>query len=674
MKVGTELYGAGKGLFGAPIRGAAAVGASYLGIPYSNAPTKEEWESHAQAAGMNAAGILIGEGLTEGATAVAPKLSPILDGIIKRGKQALPNEIDLRPKSQTLITKGLSPTDKNFQSYVDAGLSELKAAQKEVGTIKDVPTAQRGLDGRWKTYDADIKEMVKPREHQVVPGSAQNMIDRQIAAIPDDWKLHNPTDYNKLVEQLKNAHPHDYTIGELNQVRSDLGKANSAYYGKDIQGQLTMDVGSKAVQMARETAARDLFYKGMDQFGEGAPVRELNSRVGAILHLQDELWDNLNKSVAERRPFVSRTITRPIKTSMGAELKGVDEHLGAAVKRWDKLPQPVKRTLATTTGVQQDLLSTGGPGMFGGPGGAGGAEPGVFSDATRTAEYNRLQRQQELWRGNRPAMAGEGPTGLEPEVLPHGGPGMLSGPHGTEPSAFSSATAAKVFERTQRQRSLWYKGEAQAPTDLPRTQGQLSLERGMAPTVMGLDQTPLGRAASTLAEGEIFDTIDQYAKHNHGYDVETGKSSGPNMAQRVRNGAPKWEDMSPAARRDEFLSTARQDLKNAVKEAGKDQEGYVKSRAENPSDPMAGVYKILYRRMRAGGQIGGKAGMFEGVGTSAEAPKFGDVSKIPEGMTKEELAKDYANRPAAYHAETPDEFIARISKRKVSDLKPPPKR
>lgn len=670
-KIGSEVTGAGKALLGPPARGAIGVGASYAGIPYSNAPTNEEWAAHAKLTGTNAASIAAGEAIAGGVQAL-PKVPPILRGIIDTVKEKIP-EIDLRTKPQTLITRGLTPTDKTFQSYVDAGLSELKASQKEVGTIKDVPTAQRGLDGRWQTYDAKIKEMVKPREHQVVHGSAQEMIDRQIAAIPDDWKLHNPQDYQKLVDQLRKAHPHDYTVGELNQVRSDLGKANSAYYGKDIQGQLTMDVGSKAVQMARETAARDLFYKGMDNFGEGAPVRELNSRVGAILHLQDELWDNLNKSISERRPFVQRNITRPVRTAMGADFKGVDEHLAAAVKRWDKLPQKVQKTLATTTGVQHDLLSTGGPGMFGGPGGAGGAEPGVFSDATRTAEYNRLQRQRELW-GKPPegqgTPAGAGVDNLPGEVLPHGGPGMLSGPQGTEPSAFSHATAEKVFERTQRQRNLWYKGEAQAPTDLPRTQGQLSLERGMAPTVMGLDQTSLGRAAASLNEGELIDVIDHYAKQNAGYDETTGRTSGFTRAQRTTNGAKLWEDMTNAERQHEFLTTVRQDLKNAVKEAGRDQEGYVKGRADNPADPMAGVYKILYRRMREGGQLPGK-GTYMDVGTSRNAPKFGDISKVPGELTKEELTAAYNSRPAAYHAETPEEFIQRISKPKGKPPAPP---
>lgn len=275
---------------------------------------------------------------------------------------------EIRSNSKTLMTRALNPSDKMFQKHVEVGLDELRAAEKTIGEIADIPKAKRGLEVRSRIYNKQIAdEVVKPQATIVVPGSAKVMVDREIAAIPDNIRLTDPDKYTKLVQKIHESHTHDYTIGELNTLRSELAATQSAYYGKDVSGQLTMDAGVRATDIARGQASREQFYSGLDKYGLGGgeAAARLNSRIGSMIHYQDALQDSLNSSVAEQRNLIERAaykvnrLIRPVSSAIG-DTRTVNQNLALAIRRHTGSPQDVKITLEPRikgiTGEQPDLF------------------------------------------------------------------------------------------------------------------------------------------------------------------------------------------------------------------------------------------------------------------------------------------------------------------------------
>lgn len=296
---------------------------------------------------------------------------------------------------ETLTTKALNPSDKFFQKHVGPGLAELKAAQADLGKpITNPETAQAGLNLRTTKYNKDIAKIVGEQNTVVVPGSGAEMARQQIAKIPADLK-NNPVEYEKVVNRINAYHPHDFTIGELNTLRSELGNTQSAYYGKDLSGALTMDAGMRATEIARGRTARALFYKGLDSYGlgGGSEAAAINSRIGSMIHWQDALQDSLNESVKQREPLLSRAgqkIRHPLTTT------GLDNQLATAIERWKTLPEPINTQIGARVkgiaGAQSDLI----PSMRGEP---------LFQNSLDTPsmldleeEYIQRQRQKRLWR------------------------------------------------------------------------------------------------------------------------------------------------------------------------------------------------------------------------------------------------------------------------------------
>lgn len=297
--------------------------------------------------------------LGEDAAASVGSIPKALGEIAKKGWDYFDTKIDPR----STATKGLNPADLKFQRHVGAGLSELNQGKIDLGVKRvDVPTGLKILDHRTDVNNKVINDLVKPQETVKVPGSGTLMRQQQIDAIPDDIK-HNPTEYQKVVDKVSAYHPEDYTIGELNKLRSELGATQSSFYGKDTSGALTMDAGTRAIDIARGNSARSMFYHAMDNYGLGGGVEaaETNSRIGSIIHMKDALEAKMNTSMAEKGSNLQTNVVRPFRrTVMRAELKGVDEHLDAAVKAWDKTPVPVGKWLENrvkgTVGAQSDLL------------------------------------------------------------------------------------------------------------------------------------------------------------------------------------------------------------------------------------------------------------------------------------------------------------------------------
>ncbi|MGH7184509.1 MAG: hypothetical protein ACREJN_21395 [Nitrospiraceae bacterium] len=429
----------------------------------------------------------IGKAVGEGAVyALAPEMTeapeaaghvqPFMDAIAKKAGEV---SKDLTTQPATLATRGLQPSDLKFQKHVDAGLKEMKASEAKVGTIKDVPKALKGLESRTTHYNDQIAKLVQPQETVVVPGSATQMIASQINAIPEDIRLHDPDKYSALVNQIHMAHPNDYTIGELNSLRSGLGATQSSFYGKDTSGQLTMDAGVRAMDIARGQASRNLFYHALDNYGLGGgeSAAEINSRIGSIIHMKDALEHNLNKSKSERLPLVQREVVRPFRRATGGALKGVDEHVAAAVRKTKELPAPVDMRIGKRvegiTGTPQDLIP-----MDRNPNNL--LQPPRRTSSTIRPETYQTQIDAERLRRSAPPST----TAGEQQPL-----NVFPSPLGTEQfqnsrSMFEQTTPEEEYLTQIARQKLWSAGGS-----VPKVGTQYSLERGMAPTVMGVDQS-----------------------------------------------------------------------------------------------------------------------------------------------------------------------------------------
>lgn len=397
----------------------------------------------------------------------------------------------LKRSSQTLLTRGLNPSDKFFQEHIEQGLSELKDAERTMGPIRNVKKAQAGLDRQSQTYNTQIKEqIVNPQASVTVPGSRDAMVQAQVEAIPEDVRLHDIGKYNRLVEKI-GQRAGDYTIGELNTLRSELGNRDSLYYGKDLSGQLTMDASDRAIEIARGNAARRLFYHSLDNapgaLGGGEAAAEINSRIGSIIHMKDALLPNVNPSVAQVQPVGARVLHKVGQLSSPAGLrqiaKGtkrtVDQDLALAVNRWRGLPEPVKINLEPRVtgiaGTQEGLPFV--------PENIGGINIGPKGEyLTPEAEYLQLQRQRKLWKSAQP-IPEPGQQGI-PFVPPDIG-GEQLGAKGTYPSA------EQEFRQIQQQRQLWREGQ---PRPTPGQMDLLTTEHGggatAPPKLFGINQTP----------------------------------------------------------------------------------------------------------------------------------------------------------------------------------------
>jgi hypothetical protein len=307
-------------------------------------------------------GQVVGRGLTAAFEGLDPSTKALFDRLNSR----------LFRSSETLATRGLGPSDKTFQQHLPIALSELKEAEKVLGPAKNVPQFLRATKRQFGVNSAGIDEIVAPQRNIVTPLTVgRRLRGAQLAAIPKDIK---PAARDRLVNDIIERTPLRPKIGWLNQIRSETAATQSPFYGKDLSGQLTMEAGQRAVDIARGRASRELFYESLDKYGYGGgdAARTLNSRNGALIHFEDALRANANKSVATREPLPARVAyrvgqaMRPGKTLEGfakGENRTVDQDLVTALRRWDKTPDPVSTKIeppvTTVKGKAQELIPSG---------------------------------------------------------------------------------------------------------------------------------------------------------------------------------------------------------------------------------------------------------------------------------------------------------------------------
>lgn len=303
--------------------------------------------------------------LGEGATyAVAPKLIGETAGYVKghpifdMAKDYVNTKVKgMQTPTAALVTRALNPSDRAFQRHFETGMSELKQAEFPLGELKTLEDYQKAVKVRTSINNGMIDQIVKPQADITYPGSAKMMQDYQMSKIPEDIR-NNPRKYATAVRDIKAYHPQDFTLGELNRLRSELSATQSPFYGKDLSGQLTMDAGARATDIARGEVVRKMFYEGLDKYGLGGgqAAATINGRIGSLIHFSDALMDKANTAVAQGGNVASRfkRMTEKV-TSPSGKGSTINEDLALAMKRWDKPPAPIEVQLREPMGPSRLL-------------------------------------------------------------------------------------------------------------------------------------------------------------------------------------------------------------------------------------------------------------------------------------------------------------------------------
>jgi hypothetical protein len=385
MIIGSTIGGAGGTVLGTPIGGIAgaatggAAGASIGESLYelgqhaglfndSPAPQTPSEAASRQTGALVEGGVQGGVGAGTAALAQAHAEHPLIPALRAKAQELIGRygPSNLFRSAPNLMMRGLTPTDPDILNHLETALTEMKAAPFPV---RNTATALQALESRTTENNRLIDVITAPQSKIKVPGSAAAMAKVQAEAIPEDIRLNDPDKYEQLLKKAQ-TRTSDYTIGELNALRKELNATQSPYYGKDLAGQLTMDAGTRAIDVARGRAARSLFYEGLDNYGLGGgdSAREINSRIGSIIHMQDAIRPRVNKAyiqsgrtVVENAERTIGNILSPVRALRNAgQSPGVDEDIATAMQRWNRLPKPVQIRLearpGTVRGDQMDLL------------------------------------------------------------------------------------------------------------------------------------------------------------------------------------------------------------------------------------------------------------------------------------------------------------------------------
>lgn len=386
-------------------------------------------------------------------------------GSVKEGLQQF-----FQRTPQSIMTESFGMSDPTFQSHIEGGLDELKQGASAMGrNIQTVEGGRKALGIQRNRINAMISQIVNPQRNMIVPGSYQALVDSQMAAIPTDIK---PKAYDALVASIKETNGgKDLTIGQLNSMRSDLSATQSSFYGKDPSGQLTMDAGQRAVDIARGNTSRQLFYDSLDQhgLGGGQAARQLNGRIGDIIHTDDALFAAQNKSIAQQKSPAGE-MYQAVKQYFRPSKRTVDQALSTAVGRWRGMPKPVsigiEKPVSTLIGEQQDLMPTGAP-----------LEEPLLAPPPGTSRDIGKSIYQVQQRAGQAARAAPPPTVAGQQLPVQGFPGPLGQIQGLGPKG-TYLTPEQEYLQNLSQRGLWQAG---APT--PPPPGQMEMFPGGPPTL-----------------------------------------------------------------------------------------------------------------------------------------------------------------------------------------------
>jgi hypothetical protein len=308
---------------------------------------------------------------------------PAIAGGVEAARSVLPKIQDihpldfahdvLKPKDPVVtMMRATGTADPQAQTFYPKAMDELKQWEADTGkTVKDVPSARRAIDDRIQSYNQISDQYTKPQENIVVPGARAGEAAARIAAIPEEIRLKNPARYQSLVDKINEAAKEpEYTIGELNSLRQELGAKNKAY-GKDLSGRIEANLSQKAMDAASERYVRAKFY---DALQGGSDIQDLKSRIGAMIQLEDDLFPRVNRAAIQSGSSFPARVSEGIGHTMrpGKYLENtgsgitasIDSDIASALRRHQGRPSaippnPTWQLPAAPSNVESGITVTG---------------------------------------------------------------------------------------------------------------------------------------------------------------------------------------------------------------------------------------------------------------------------------------------------------------------------
>ncbi len=354
----------------------AQIGQHLAGSPEAPQSGTEAFTRHAMVGLGGAAGEAIPAlAATHAATPIVKPAVQAARGVISRATQSVPEALGIQPETifrspQTLMTRGLNPSDLEFQKNIPIAMNELKAAERHIGPLTSMGKVNQAAEIASRENERVAKMIILPQKDVVVPGSASVLKQAQIRAIPDTVQLTDPAAYDKLVAGIIKGTDKDLTIGELNRVTVSGNKLLSPSYGKTAIDQLTADERiATALKKAQNDAARKLMYEGVDSVGLGGgdSLKTVKERTGAILHFKDALDAKANAMVAQKTPMAVEgvsTIRRgigqmnPLRSEFRASMEKppIEQDVLTALRRWRGRSGPIEIKLRPVQASQSRML------------------------------------------------------------------------------------------------------------------------------------------------------------------------------------------------------------------------------------------------------------------------------------------------------------------------------
>ncbi len=163
----------------------------------------------------------------------------------------------------------------------------------------------------------------------------------------------------------------------------------------------------------------------------------------------------------------------------------------------------------------------------------------------------------------------------------------------------------------------------------------------MSEELILLKQSRLGLVDGYLSinDKEIEYMMKIYAQYGAGYDHRRHVTVGFQKAHRKTKGEKLWEEKTLIEQKTEFFQRLRDDLEFAAKEIKSNKVNYLRDRAMDPLDPMAGFYKILLVKLGASITEDGKIRITNDLKHRLENCELKDkqvIDLIPERIVKHE--------------------------------------
>jgi hypothetical protein len=143
----------------------------------------------------------------------------------------------------------------------------------------------------------------------------------------------------------------------------------------------------------------------------------------------------------------------------------------------------------------------------------------------------------------------------------------------------------------------------------------------------------------SINDKEIEYMMKIYAQYGAGYDHRRHVTVGFQKAHRKTKGEKLWEEKTLIEQKTEFFQRLREDLEFAAKEIKANKVDYLRDRAMDPLDPMAGFYKILLVKLGASITEDGKIRITNDLKDRLENCELKDkqvIDLIPERIVKHE--------------------------------------